>query len=54
MLLYDQDIIGAFSEIFGNLRKLSEKCSESFASRVQLDISVEHSKIKFISTLAVM
>ena len=39
MLLYDQDIIGAFSEIFGNLRKLSEKCSESFASRVQLDIS---------------
>ena len=31
MLLYDRNIIGAFSEIFGNLRKMSEKCSETFA-----------------------
>ena len=31
MLLYDRNIIGAFSEIFGNLRKISKKCSETFA-----------------------
>ena len=31
MLLYDRNIIGAFSEIFGNIRKLSEKFSETFA-----------------------
>ena len=31
MLLYDRNIIGASSEIFGNLRKISEKCSETFA-----------------------
>ena len=31
MLLYDQNIIGASSEIFGNLRKISGKCSETFA-----------------------
>ena len=31
MLLYDQNIIGAFSEIFGNLRKMTKKCSKTFA-----------------------
>ena len=31
MLLYDRNIIGAFSEIFGSLRNMSEKCSEKFA-----------------------
>ena len=31
MLLYDRNIIGASSEIFGNLRKISGKCSETFA-----------------------
>ena len=31
MLLYDRNIIGASAEIFGNLRKISEKCSETFA-----------------------
>ena len=30
MLLYDRYIIGAFSEIFGNLQKMSEKCLETF------------------------
>ena len=31
MLLYDRNIIGPSSEIVGNLRKMSEKCSETFA-----------------------
>ena len=31
MLLYDRNIIGASSKIFGNLRKRFEKCSETFA-----------------------
>ena len=31
MLLYDRNIIGAFSEIFGNLRKMSEKMFENAA-----------------------
>ena len=31
MLLYEENVIGAFLEIFGNLRKTSEKCSETFA-----------------------
>ena len=31
MLLYDRNIIVDSSEIFGNLRKMSEKCSETFA-----------------------
>ena len=30
MLLYDRSIIGPSSEIFGNPRKMSEKCSETF------------------------
>ena len=31
MLLYDRNIIGASSEIFGDLLKISKKCSEMFA-----------------------
>ena len=30
MLLYDRNIIGPSSEIFGYLRKMSEKCSKTF------------------------
>ena len=30
VLLYDRNINDASSEIFGNLRKISEKCSETF------------------------
>ena len=33
MLLYDRYIIAAFSEIFGNLRKMSGKCPKNVRKR---------------------